>query len=154
MIKLEIIKNLKTNLMEKDFLKICDKFLEVDKKNAESFLLGKNGQLTLVFCDDKEIRTFNKNIRGKDKATDVLSFVYMEKAYNDNNEHESTILGDILISLDTAKKQALEKKHTLEKEVFILFTHGLLHVFGYDHNNDEEELEMEKMSEKILRDFT
>jgi probable rRNA maturation factor len=114
---------------------------------------GKNGKITVVLLDDDEIQRYNRDIRGKDKPTDVLTFVYLEKSFDKQNKFKEMILGDILISLDTAKMQSKEKKHTLKKEVLILFTHGLLHTFGYDHNTDEEESEMEKMSEKVLEKF-
>lgn len=150
MIKLELVKNLRSNCKKEEFLAIIKRFYLLDRARCEKFLEGKNGNLTLVLCDDNEIQKYNKEIRGKDKPTDVLTFVYMEKTFDKQNKFKETVVGDILISLDRAKEQAKEKKHNLKKEVMILFTHGLLHSFGYDHNDDKEEAEMEKMSEKVL----
>jgi probable rRNA maturation factor len=153
MIKLELIKNLRSNCKKEDFEKIIKTFYVSDRVLCEKILKRKPGLLTLVLTDDAELQKYNKKIRGKDKPTDVLSFVYLEKAFDSKNKFKNTILGDILISLDKAKEQAKEKKHSLKEEVSILFTHGLLHVFGYDHNNDSEEEEMEKMSEIVLEKF-
>ncbi len=109
------------------------------------------GDIGFALIDDEEIRKLNKQYRGKDSATDVLSFAYSEgeKTVQGGGERQ---IGDIFISLDTAKKQAEEKGHSLKKELEILLVHGLLHLFGYDHQNDEREAEMEKMAAKILED--
>lgn len=114
-------------------------------------LAGRNGLLDLVLIDDKEMRDMNRQYRKKDSPTDVISFAYLEVT-----EYKSAkgdiIVGDVFISVDTAKKQAKEKGHDLKTEMAILFVHGLLHVFGFDHNTDKEEAEMEKWAKKILED--
>ena len=114
-------------------------------------LLGRDGEIELVFINDRTIQAMNKEYRSKDKPTDVISFAYMEVT-----DYEKTVgdimVGDIFISIDTATAQAEEKGHSWKKEVEILFVHGMLHCLGFDHNNDEEEAEMEGWAEKILRD--
>jgi probable rRNA maturation factor len=148
MIEIDLVKNIDCEFTGKDFSYIAKLFLKYDKENFNKLSNGKPGIITVVLCDDLEIQEFNREIRGKDTATDVLSFVYFEKLLNKNNEHEKTFFGDILISIETAKRQA---ENGLRQEVLKLFSHGLLHIFGYDHNNDEEEKKMEKLSEKILK---
>ena len=88
-------------------------------------------EVSLVFADDPSIRELNSYYRGKDKPTDVLSFSMLE---GDASEL-SRSLGDVVISLDTAKAQAKKNKHSISDEVATLIIHGLLHLLGYDHEN-------------------
>ncbi|PWT92577.1 MAG: rRNA maturation RNase YbeY [Blastocatellia bacterium] len=90
-----------------------------------------NASVTVAFVSDKKIRELNKNFRGIDKATDVLSFPTL-------NEDEG--LGDIAISVDRAKSQAKENGLTFDGEVSQLLLHGLLHLSGYDHETDNGEM--------------
>lgn len=106
-----------------------------------------DGEVSLTLVGDKQMRELNKDYRGIDKATDVLSFAYLEEEIPQEGE---VSIGDIFISIETADRQALEKGHDLEKELSVLFVHGILHLFGFDHGNDEEEKEMEELAEKIL----
>ncbi len=131
MVKIEVFNETKNKIPKAVFQKLA--------KRA-GFLLKKNGEFGVVFCGDKKIWELNKKYRGKDNPTDVLSFGYKKSEWR----------GDIIISLDTAKKQAKEKGHSLEKELKILFVHGMLHAAGFDHETDAEEARMEKMAAKIL----
>jgi len=92
----------------------------------------------VTFCDDKKIQEINSQYRGKDLPTDVITFALFfdseEKIVCDNEVH----LGEILISLDTAQKQADENNVTLEKEVSTLIAHGILHLLGFDHQTQED----------------
>lgn len=86
--------------------------------------LGSDGsEVTILFSDDKELRDLNSQFRGKDKATDVLSFP----------DGESEYLGDIAISVQTARRQAREYSVTLREELVRLIIHGILHLHGFDH---------------------
>ena len=117
---------------------------------VEKTLNCQKGEISLTLVDDRKIQALNCDYRGKNTPTDVLSFAYIEDEKT-NITHGSAIqVGDIFISTDTAKRQAKDHKHSLEKELSILFVHGLLHLFGFDHNNDKEEAEMEKRAKKIL----
>lgn len=103
-------------------------------------------EISLMICSDEEIKNLNKTYRGKDYATDVLSFPMSEDPYE-----EGGMLGDIVISLDTAKKQAADADIALEREISFLFIHGLLHLMGFDHElGEEEEKEMFDLQEEIL----
>lgn len=103
-------------------------------------------EISLLICDDARIKELNMEYREKDYATDVLSFPMSEDPYE-----EGGMLGDIAISLDTAKKQAQEADIALEREISFLFIHGLLHLMGFDHElGEEEEEEMFGLQEEIL----
>jgi probable rRNA maturation factor len=103
--------------------------------------------ISLVVCDDQFISRLNSSYTGRSGPTDVLSFSMIEGL---SLPFDSSILGDIVISLETAKRQALQFDQTLEQEFLILFIHGLLHLLGYDHSNPEEERLMHQYSQKIL----
>jgi len=93
--------------------------------------IGKNGSsATIAFVSDKRIRELNRQFRGIDKATDVLSF----PAEEENN------LGDIAVSVETAAAQARENELSFEDEMSQLILHGLLHLCGYDHEADNGEM--------------
>lgn len=83
--------------------------------------------LNILFTDDAEIRELNREFRGKDKSTDVLSFPSGEKIT------DQSFLGELVISIPTAKRQAREFEVTLRDELLRLVVHGLLHLLGYDH---------------------
>ena len=84
--------------------------------------LPDNAELSLVFCDDDTIKDLNNNFRGKNEPTDVLSFPMTQNKFV-NFEPETILLGDIVISLDTALKQANELKHSLTTEITFLLIH-------------------------------
>jgi probable rRNA maturation factor len=106
-------------------------------------------ELSILLTDDAFIQTLNETHRGKNRPTDVLSF--------SQNEGEGTptpmdhgLLGDVVISLDTAERQALGRKHSLVDEVSFLLAHGILHLLGYDHQTDEEEAIMNAMTSRLV----
>jgi len=100
--------------------------------------VGLRGEVTILLADDKRLKELNRNFRGKNKATDVLSF----PAYRDPQSpvEIEDIAGDLAISIDTAARQAAEFNHALEDELRILILHGLLHLAGYDHETDAGEM--------------
>lgn len=105
-------------------------------------LSDNNYEISLLVTDDMSIREYNKAYRGKDSATDVLSFPM----------NEDIMLGDIAISFDTAKWQAADNGINIDRETAFLFIHGLLHLLGYDHERSEkDEKEMFEMQESILK---
>ncbi len=95
--------------------------------------VGLQGEVDVLLADDGTLRRLNRGFRGKDKATDVLSF---PSAAEVAAEHA----GDLAISLDTARRQAREQGHTLRDEVRVLLLHGLLHLSGMDHETDGGEM--------------
>lgn len=102
-------------------------------------------ELSLRLTDDREIQTLNAQYRQQDKPTDVLAFAMLEDAQPQSDEVQSSLplyLGDIVISLDTAKKQAQSQGHSLQTELVWLASHGLLHLLGWDHPDDESLIQM------------
>lgn len=101
--------------------------------------------ISLYFTDDAEIRDLNRTYRGKDKPTDVLSFILDEPV------EDYRLLGEIIISVDTAKRQAKELGHSFRDEIKRLIVHGFVHLLGYDHElGGEEERKFKELEEKLL----
>ncbi|MDR0453274.1 MAG: rRNA maturation RNase YbeY [Deferribacteraceae bacterium] len=119
-------------------------FLSIIDKIAESAAFEPEAELSLTLTDDEIIRSINKQYRKKNKATDVLSFPMYDKF----------MLGDIVISLESAEKQATGADITTDREVAFLFIHGFLHLLGFDHerSSDDEE-KMYDLQEEILRQW-
>jgi len=116
--------------------------------------IGRNHEtLTITFIRDREMRRLNRNYRGIDKPTDVLSFAYRETGDDFVPEDESGHLGDLVISVETADRYRKELGLTFEREIEYLIIHGTLHLAGYDHETDNGEmnrLEM-KLRKELLR---
>lgn len=120
--------------------KCCQAVLTTEK-------FAKNAEVSVSFVDNNEIRRLNKIYRDKDKSTDVLSFPLGENGvYDINNETGACLLGDVVISMETAVKQARIYGHSLEREVGFLTVHSMLHLLGYDHETSA--LDAAKMHEK------
>ena len=100
--------------------------------NRARAAVGLVGDVDVLLCGDAEIKRLNKAFRGKNKATDVLSFPAAEEAEG--------VAGDLAVSLETALRQAEEHGHTLRDEVRVLLLHGLLHLAGEDHETDAGEM--------------
>ena len=103
-------------------------------------------EVNVTICDDEEIHLINNEHRGIDRPTDVLSFPF----YDFENPEIMTLLGDIIISRDTAYRQAQEYGHSAKREFCFLAAHSALHLLGYDHETDEERIEMEAKQREIL----
>lgn len=101
--------------------------------------------LGVRFASDREVRRTNRRFRGKDKPTDVLSFPGASAGAADGGRH----LGDVLISVPTARRQAEDRGHPAERELKVLLLHGLLHCLGYDHETDQGE--MERLERRLRR---
>ena len=123
-----------------EYLKFAVKKLNIEK-----------GVFNIIFVSNDEIHRINKEYRDVDRVTDVISF-----ALEDNSDIEYDdfrLLGDIYIAIDVAYDQALEYNHSREREVCFLATHGLLHLLGYDHMEEEEEKEMFSLQEALLKEY-
>ena len=106
-------------------------------------------ELSIVLCDDTFIHQLNREHRGVDAPTDVLSFAMRE---GDVAIEDDPVLGDLVVSVDTARRQADELGHSLEDELRVLLVHGFLHLLGYDHELSEEDAtEMHEAEVKLLR---
>ena len=117
-----------------------------------------DGEVVVTLVSNERIHELNREYRGVDRPTDVLSFAMNEAGeeemdiYIDESEIDEypNMLGDIVISLPKAKEQAKEYGHSLERELGFLAVHGFLHLLGYDHGTAEEEKEMFSRQEEVL----
>lgn len=107
-------------------------------------------EVSISLITDEEIHKLNRDYRGKDAPTDVLSFALRDEDSVLQEAGELELLGDILISVPTASRQAEEYGHSLERELAFLAVHGFLHLLGYDHAATEQEQEMFGIQERIL----
>jgi probable rRNA maturation factor len=115
------------------------------KKIAEAFLKHykiKATEVSIVFIGDKKMRELNKDYRGMDKTTDILSFA-----------GEGDSFGEIIISPSQIKKQAKEFSGTFKKELLFILTHGLLHLCGYDDATEKGRKKMLGMGEEFIKNF-
>lgn len=112
-------------------------------------LLGEQnlseGEVSVVITDDDMLLRLNREYRNKDRTTDVLSFSYLEPHNMDPHPIGEFAVGDIYISVDRASEQAEQAGHCLEREIFLLTVHGMLHILGFDH---DEEIDAKLMREK------
>lgn len=118
--------------------------------------LPEESEVDVTIVDDEEIHALNREYRGMDKPTDVLSFALDEDCeYEDEPEliggPEEHLFGDIIISAETALRQAEEYGHGLEREMTYLAVHGMFHLLGYDHMTEEDKAEMRAKEEEALR---
>jgi probable rRNA maturation factor len=110
--------------------------------------LGRSrAELSVVLCDDDTIHELNRDYRRKDRPTDVLSFAMHE---GEGGDLHPDLLGDVVISVDTARKQAAERGWAIASEVRFLLAHGLLHLLGYDHRTRDEERRMMAMGDALV----
>ena len=122
-------------------------------------------EVCVTLTDDESIRELNAEQRDIDRATDVLSFPMIEydvpgdfskvedEFSNFNPETGELILGDIVISLDKVVSQAEEYNHSAKRELAFLVAHSMLHLFGYDHMEEDERVVMEQKQEEILKNI-
>ena len=110
-----------------------------------------NAIFNIIIVDDETIHKLNKEYRGKDSVTDVISFALEDDDTFVKTEYR--ILGDIYICLNKARTQAKEYGHSFLREISFLTIHGLLHLLGYDHMVKEEEEVMFKLQEMILNEY-
>lgn len=113
-------------------------------------------EVDITIVDDEEIHTLNREYRNVDRPTDVLSFA-LDEGEEDEPQlidgPEEHLLGDIIISAETAQRQGEEFGHGLEREIVYLAVHGLLHLLGYDHMTDEDKKIMRAKEEEALREI-
>jgi len=140
----------KFSVDEAKFEEISCKMLNYLANDAEITSLSKLNSydlskialnIDILICDDAKIREINKQYRNKDSVTDVLSFaLFADSEENRIITDNQIFLGQIIISAETAQRQADEDKKSLEEEIIFLLSHGILHLMGFDHQ-DEESLE-------------
>lgn len=138
MIRYRLYGNLRLQGIKKAFNAIC-------VSTSKQLKLSNNYEFDVNIVHTKKIQTLNKKYRKINKPTDVLSF-----ANRDNGNIHISLLGEIYICLEKAKKQAKQYKHSLQREMIFLFTHGLLHLLGYDHKTKKQEKALNALTNKII----
>jgi probable rRNA maturation factor len=132
-------------VLEEKIVELIDR---VADQTLEHLSKGKNFEISISFVTNEEIRELNKTYLGNDYITDVLSFP-MEDEFG--SQFDNAVLGDVVISIDKIREQAAEFDHSFERELAYLFVHSLLHLFGYDHI-DEEDKAIMRNEEKAIMD--
>ena len=122
------------------------KVLELEKVESDRPLY-----LSLLLTDNENIQVINREYRDKDAPTDVISFAYHET--EDFNIGPYDTLGDIIISLERVEEQSSEYNHSFEREFYYVLTHGILHILGYDHIEEDDKKLMREREEAILSSF-
>lgn len=113
---------------------------------------AEEAEVSLTLVNDQRIHELNRDYRGVDRPTDVLSFALQEDAEEEPEilDFEDEILGDIIISVERARVQAVEYGHSFERELVYLAVHGTLHLLGYDHMTEEDKAEMRRQEETVM----
>lgn len=108
-------------------------------------------EVSVALVDDDYIQDLNRRFRGLDRPTDVLAFPMLEELPGVNGEPGVVLLGDVVLSIPTALRQAAEYGHDLEHELLRLAVHGTIHLLGYDHEHDAEAHRMQEREDTVLR---
>lgn len=122
------------------------KVLELEEVESDKPLY-----LSLLLTNNQNIQVINRDFRDKNTPTDVISFAYHET--EDFNIGPYDTLGDIIISLERVEEQAAEYNHSFKREFYYVLTHGILHILGYDHIEEEDKKIMREREEAILSTF-
>ncbi|BBU47614.1 rRNA maturation RNase YbeY [Mycoplasmopsis felis] len=143
-IEINISNNLKSTVI------FLDEMKQILQNFARFFKISKNKKIILdvSFVSKNKIKELNKEYRNKDYVTDILSFDFGDKSLYD--ELPIYFLGELVICWDKIKKQAKEFNHSIKREFCYLFTHGLVHLQGYDHEIEQEKKEMDNIVDAIF----
>ena len=145
---LNIINKTKYNDL-KDYYPLLKQYY---KKTLKVLKLEDEYELSVILCGPLTIKRINREYRDIDRETDVISFALID----DENEYgydQDIELGDIFINRNKVLSQAKEYDHSIAREFVFLFVHGLLHLFGYDHMNKQDEKKMFALQKKIMADL-
>lgn len=136
-----------------DDIKITEEIKNLIEKSIAAVLkiekLDENVEVSVSFVGDDEIRDLNREYRGVDKSTDVLSFPMDDEFIIDNR-----ILGDVIINTRRVMEQAEELGHSNERELSYLTVHSILHLLGYDHMEDEDKKEMREREKFAMKELS
>ena len=122
---------------------------KVALRSLQAECFDRPTEISIVLTSDERIHELNRDYRGVDRPTDVLAFSQLEGGDIPAGD-EIVVLGDVIISVDTAKRQAAERGHSLDDELDLLLAHGVLHLLGYDDETESGAAEMRKREKKIL----
>ena len=150
------------NILINDETRIDADLMETLRKAAAICIGMDNVEISLSFVSLEEIHELNREYRGVDSPTDVLSFPMFQdleeiQEYGQqiaDLEEEDIPIGDVVICMDKIREQAAEFGHSQERETAYLFTHSILHLLGYDHMIDEDKKEMRKREEEVMAELS
>ena len=136
--------------LEKDLEKVIREVLKLENIDEEKC------EISLSFVDEEKIRQLNRDFRSIDRVTDVLSFP-IEDFFNEDRkillEKPYLMLGDVVICLDVARRQAKELGHSFEREIMYLTCHSILHLLGYDHMEDNDKKIMRAKEKEVMKNL-
>lgn len=141
-----------TNSGPQTFKKYKSLYIKLAKDVFAYLKINANYVLEVNITDDAKIQEINRTYRGLDRPTDVISFAFLDNIVNEPPiiGEVPRLLGEIIISYETAIRQAEAYGHSLEREMKFLFTHGMLHLLGYDHQDADQEKIMFDLQDQIL----
>jgi probable rRNA maturation factor len=145
-----------TQKVSNEVIDLLERLLQFAAKKEN---INGEAEISINFVTNKEIQEINRDYRDKDAPTDVISFAMQESVEGELEIIDGEdmgipeTLGDIIISIEKAKEQAEEYNHSYERELGFLAVHGLLHLLGYDHMDEQEEKKMFAKQEEILGEF-
>lgn len=143
---IEVINELDEEIKEVDAIKeVLRVALEVEELN--------HIEMNVILVDDEKIHSINKQFRNIDRPTDVISFALEDDKTSTVEVYDYRVLGDIYISVPTARRQAEDYGHSFLREITFLTVHGFYHLLGYDHQNPKEEEEMIKKQDVVMKKF-
>ncbi len=140
------IKNMQSSLKISESIKILIRRCCYTVLNLEQF--NKATEISVMFVNDKKMKFLNFNYRNINKSTDVLSFPLKLNDEFEVDGNGVVILGDIIISTETAIKQAVKFNQSIEKEICFLIVHSMFHLLGYDHETNENEANIMRLKER------
>ena len=151
---MQIISNDEHGLLTQDQVELVEAVLA---HAAQLEDVEEPSELSVTFLTNEEIHDINREWRGKDAPTDVISFAFDEMGEEEMDfmldEDEPHLLGDLVISVERCREQAADYGHSFERELGFLAIHGFLHLLGYDHMTPEEEAIMTARQEEVLAHF-
>lgn len=140
--------NVVNHSRRKGYVNYRELFQMIADKAQQVLSLPEDSVVSVIFVTDKRMHQINRDYRGVDRTTDVISFALADN--QQENDYVPSELGDIFINVDAADRQADDYGHSVKREIGFLFTHGLLHLCGFDHQNPQQEQEMIAYQKRIL----
>ena len=138
------------NRTNQDMSFILPLYEAIAESASKKLRLKKSNTVSVTFVRSRSIHIINRDYRGIDRPTDVITFAAGDERSGFETPEELLDLGDIFINIEYAAKQAKQYGHSYERELGFLFTHGLLHCLGYDHMTKADEKRMFSMQDRIL----
>ena len=138
------------NRTNQDMSFILPLYEAIAESASKKLRLKKANTVSVTFVRSRSIHIINRDYRGIDRPTDVITFAAGDERSGFETAEELLDLGDIFINIEYAAKQARQYGHSYERELGFLFTHGLLHCLGYDHMTEDDEKRMFSMQDRIL----